>query len=132
MWSGARLRVAEIEATHPHTGHRIHLVEGDITVPGLGVDSALADRLAEVDEVWHLAAVYDLAVDEAVARRVNIEGTANVLDFCSTKPVLLRLHYVSTCYVSGHYDGVFTDEDIAHTRELALAARGSGAAGSRR
>ena len=105
----ARQRVAEIEAAHPHTADRVRLVEGDITVPDLGIDPALADRLADVDEVWHLAAVYDLSVDERVARRVNIEGTANVLDFCGTRPALHRLHYVSTCYVSGDYDGEFPE-----------------------
>ena len=56
-------------------------------MPGLGIDPAIADRLDDVDEVWHLAAVYDLAVDEGVARRVNIDGTANVLDFCASRAI---------------------------------------------
>jgi thioester reductase-like protein len=108
----SRRRVDEIEATHPHTAGRIKLVEGDITVPGLGIDPAVADRLDDVDEVWHLAAVYDLTVDEVVARRVNIDGTANVLDFCTSRAHLRRLHHVSTCYVSGRYDGEFTEDDL--------------------
>jgi thioester reductase-like protein len=110
--SVARQRVAELEAAHPQTAGRIRLVEGDITLPDLGIDHALADRLEDVDEVWHLAAVYDLAVSEEVARRVNVEGTANVLDFCAGRPDLKRLHYVSTCYVSGRYDGEFTEEAL--------------------
>lgn len=108
----ARERVADIEAAHPHTADRVRLVEGDITLPDLGVDPAFAGLLEDVDEVWHLAAVYDLTVDEAVARRVNVEGTANVLDFCATRPTLQRLHYVSTCYVSGRYEGEFTEDAL--------------------
>jgi thioester reductase-like protein len=110
----ARRRVAELAQTHPHTAGRITLVVGDITEPGLGLDVAstagLADRLAAVDEVWHLAAAYDLAVDEAVARRVNVEGTTNVLEFCASREGFQRLHHVSTCYVSGTFAGEFTED----------------------
>ena len=34
---------------------------GDITEPGLGIDPAI---IADLSEVFHLAAVYDLAVSE--------------------------------------------------------------------
>ena len=39
-----------------------------------------------------------------------MEGTAHVLDLCRTLSRLRRLQYVSTCYVSGRYDGAFTEE----------------------
>jgi thioester reductase-like protein len=105
----AARRVRDIEAAHPHTRDRIALVEGDITVTDLGIDSASRDVLDDVSEVWHLAAVYDLTVAEAVARRVNVDGTARILDFCRSRPRLSRLQYVSTCYVSGRYEGEFTE-----------------------
>lgn len=105
----ATRRVRDIEAAHPHTRDRIALVEGDITVPDLGTDPAARDVLDEVSEVWHLAAVYDLTVAETVARRVNVDGTARILDFCRSRPQLKRLQYVSTCYVSGRYEGEFTE-----------------------
>jgi len=108
----ARRRIAEIESAHPHAPGRIDLVEGDITVPGLGLAEAPHDELDAISEVWHLAAVYDLAVPTALAQRVNVEGTANVLEFCRSLPHLARLHYVSTCYVSGRYDGVFAEDDL--------------------
>jgi thioester reductase-like protein len=105
-------RIAEIEAAHPHTTGRITLVEGDITAPGLGIDYVDRARLEAVTEVWHLAAVYDLSVPEEVARRVNIEGTAHVIEFCLSRPTFTRLQYVSTCYVSGDYDGEFPEDDL--------------------
>ncbi len=103
-------RLAELLRAHPHLDGRIALVEGDVTVPGLGVDGTERAALEAVDEVWHLAAVYDLAVAREVAHRVNVDGTAHVLEFCRTRPSFRRLQYVSTCYVSGTYDGEFGEE----------------------
>jgi nucleoside-diphosphate-sugar epimerase len=105
-------RIAEIEVAHPHTKDRITLVEGDITAPGLGIDYVDRARLESVTEVWHLAAVYDLSVPEEVARRVNVEGTAHVIEFCLARPEFTRLQYVSTCYVSGDYNGEFPEDDL--------------------
>lgn len=105
-------RQQEIESAHPHTEGRIRLVQGDITEPGLGMDYASRGRLAGVDEVWHLAAVYDLSVPEAVARKVNVVGTANVVELCRDLRDLRRLQYVSTCYVSGDYQGEFREDEL--------------------
>ncbi len=106
----ARGRVRELEAGHPHVSGRVELVEGDISAPGLGLAPAVRTTLDDVTEVWHLAAVYDLTVEQATARRVNIDGTARVLDLCRSLPDLSRLQHVSTCYVSGRFDGEFTEE----------------------
>ena len=93
---------------------RIALVDGDIVDPELGLpdDGEHAyDALAErTREVYHLAAVYDLGVDRDLATRVNVDGTEHVLDFCRACDDLDRLHYVSTCYVSGRYPGAFTED----------------------
>ncbi|SEW20276.1 SDR family oxidoreductase [Halobacterium jilantaiense] len=90
----------------------IELYEGDITEPGLGLsDDARETILAETDELFHLAAVYDLAVDRAVGEAVNVDGTRHVLDVAENCD-LDRLHYVSTCYVSGRHDGVFGPDDL--------------------
>lgn len=86
-------------------GNRIRLIEGDITAP---VDAQTAD----VIEVFHLAAIYDLSVSRERGMKINVEGTRNVLDFAERCPSLRRFHYVSTCYVSGRYDGVFHEDDL--------------------
>ena len=105
-------RVHLLTSTHPDECGRIELVAGDITAPGLGLAGMSADVLDDVTEVWHLAAVYDLAVAPETARRVNVGGTAGVLEFCRSRPRFDRLHHVSTCYVSGRYEGTFTEEDL--------------------
>ena len=109
----ARARIAELEREHPHVRERVDLVTGDITVPGLGLDAEARARVDDVTELWHLAAVYDLAVPVEVAHRVNVDGTAHVLDLCDSLPRLGRLQYVSTCYVSGRYDGEFGEDVLA-------------------
>lgn len=108
----ARERLDEIESDEPHVAGRVGLVVGDLTAPGLGLDPADATLLEDVIEVWHLAAVYDLAVDEGVAHRVNVDGTDRVLELCRNLVGLRRLHHVSTCYVSGRHDGVFREDDL--------------------
>jgi len=106
-------KLRRLAADHPHTDGRIVLLDGDITAPNLGLGEEHEDLLADVREVWHLAAVYDLAVAPQLAHRVNVDGTANVLDFCRSRPVFDRLDYVSTCYVSGDYPGTFREDDLA-------------------
>lgn len=105
----AQQRVDEMSAADPFLEGRIRLVDGDITQPGLGLG---ADDLAEVGEAWHLAAAYDLTVPRDVAVRVNVDGTRNVLDALQRCPKLTRLHYFSTCYVSGRYAGPFGEDDL--------------------
>ncbi len=105
----AERRVDELSSADPFLQGRIQLVEGDITQPGLGLG---AETFSEVTEAWHLAAVYDLAVARDVAMRVNVEGTRNVLTALENCPKLTRLHYFSTCYVSGRYAGPFGEDDL--------------------
>jgi thioester reductase-like protein len=109
----ARQRVSAMSSAHPGVRGRIELTPGDITAPDLGVGRDQRAVLEDVSEVWHLAAVYDLAVDLETARRVNVDGTERVLEFCRSRSPLLRLHYTSTCYVSGRYEGTFTEEALA-------------------
>jgi nucleoside-diphosphate-sugar epimerase len=86
-------------------GNRVRIVEGDITSP-------IAFSPTEIAEIYHLAAIYDLSVSRDLGMRVNVEGTRHVLDFAERCSSLKRLHYISTCYVSGRHDGVFREDDL--------------------
>jgi thioester reductase-like protein len=109
----ARRAVESLEKVHPAARGRLGLVVGDITAHGLGIEAGRASELrSSLREAYHLAAVYDLAVKEDVARLVNVEGTRNVLEFLESAQGFDRLHYVSTAYVSGRARGLFRETDL--------------------
>jgi thioester reductase-like protein len=92
---------------------RVGLVEGDITVEGLGIEAARRDALAaSLEAVFHLAAVYDLAVSEEFAHRVNVLGTRHMIELAKAARSFSRFHHVSTAYVSGRFEGVFRETDL--------------------
>jgi thioester reductase-like protein len=93
--------------------HRLHFVEGDITHADLGIDRGLL-TYDEIEEIFHFAAVYSLSVDRATAHSVNADGTRHVMDFAHACRNLQRMHYVSTCYVSGTFAGTFTENDLVN------------------
>lgn len=107
----ARERSEQLERRHSWLRQRLRLLEGDITRPRLGLTDVRAHS-ADVVEIFHLAAVYDLSVTRALAHDVNVLGTRHVLDFAAECPGLQRFQYVSTCYVSGRYAGIFRESDL--------------------
>src|SRR4051812_30431139 len=92
---------------------RIEVLPGDITARDLGLGADEERLLREVTSVFHLAAIYDLAVPIEAAQAVNVEGTGNVLDFCARCPRLERLNYVSTAYVAGDRRGVVYEHELS-------------------
>jgi thioester reductase-like protein len=108
----ARAKVVELEKADPDLVGRIRLVVGDITAPDLGLETAYRDLAATTTEIFHLAAVYDLAVAEDLAMAVNVAGTRHVTEFAKACDDLFRYHYVSTCYVSGRYVGPWRETDL--------------------
>lgn len=115
--AAAEERRRQIEERHPETAGRIDLVEGDITRTGLGLENGSATRKA-VREIYHLAAIYDLAVTREAGILVNVEGTRRVLELAEECARLERLEYVSTCYVSGRWAGVFTEDDLEKNQKF--------------
>lgn len=108
-----------IEAEQPAFKARWRVIPGDICQPGLEIAATQAKEIrAQVSEVWHLAAVYDLAVAQSLAYAVNVDGTENVLDFCETLGKLRRLQYISTCYVAGIRTGRVYEDELAKGQEF--------------
>jgi thioester reductase-like protein len=108
----AAARLELIGLASPAVADRIRLVEGDVSRADLGLGGKIEELLESTSEIWHLAAVYDLSVARDAALRVNVEGTQNVLELARHCSGLERLQYVSTCYVSGRYAGIFREEDL--------------------
>ncbi len=93
---------------------RVEVVEGDLEQMHLGLSGAEFKALAgEVTDVWHLAARAHLGTDRAEMRRVNVEGTRNVLDLALSAKRLRRLSHFSTSYVCGTRVGVILEEELA-------------------
>jgi thioester reductase-like protein len=93
---------------------RVELLAGDIAQRRLGLGDEDHERLrAEVAQVFHLAAIYNLAVPIEVAQRVNVDGTGNVLELCLGAERLERLVYASTAYVAGLRTGVAYEHELA-------------------
>jgi thioester reductase-like protein len=91
------------------------ILQGDITEPDLGMSQAdLGIARSESTVLFHLAAIYDLAVQRDLAMRVNVEGTGNVNEFARSLPCLAHYHYVSTCYVAGKRTGVIRENELRH------------------
>jgi thioester reductase-like protein len=92
---------------------RLSAVAGDIEQPGLGLSEVNRERLArDVTTVVHCAASvsFDLSLEES--RRVNVDGTRNVVDFAQRCRRLERLTYVSTAYVAGEPRGLFREDQL--------------------
>jgi nucleoside-diphosphate-sugar epimerase len=91
------------------------LIEGDITRENLGMSEYDAVVVKdETTDVYHLAAIYDLAVAKNLAYSVNVDGTKNVNELVKNLPNLRRYNYVSTCYVAGKRTGKILETELEH------------------
>jgi thioester reductase-like protein len=109
----AERRLAELADEYEGFAGRWEVHVGDITDPLLGFDEDLyAELTARVGVVWHLAAIYDLAVPEKFAYEVNVSGTIHVLDFCEECEDFERFNYISTCYVAGERQGMIYEDEL--------------------
>lgn len=133
---GARKLVASL----PGRKDRFRLLEGEPRKIDLGLSGAEWRALTEeVQVIHHMAAVYHLGVDRAVAEAVNVGGTAELLELARSARRLERFVFYSTVSVSGDYRGVWTEEDLdrgqrfdnhyaetKHRAERLLRRRGEG------
>jgi len=89
----------------------VELVQGDITLPLLGLPSRRFRRLAcQVSAIFHSAALTDFT-DRTHLFRTNVEGTRHLLQFA----LLGRkkhFHHISSAYVAGKFIGTFCEEDF--------------------
>jgi NAD(P)-dependent dehydrogenase (short-subunit alcohol dehydrogenase family) len=83
---------------------------GDITTPGL-VSKANHNKLkGKVNHIFHLAAVYDLNMDDETGDRVNNEGTRNVVEFANSLGGKVTFQHMSSIAIAGgHFRGVFKE-----------------------
>lgn len=108
----------ELKTIAEETGKSVSdfaILQGDITQTDLGMSRMDLERArSESTILFHLAAIYDLAVPREIGMRVNLEGTRNVNQFARSLPRLHHYHYISTCYVAGKRTGVIFENELRH------------------
>jgi thioester reductase-like protein len=98
---------------HRLKGAPVELLTGDIVDMHLGLAGDEYQRLTkEVNQIFHLAAISYLGMPREVARKVNVEGTRNVLELARDCAHLERFNHFSTCYVSGDRVGVIAEDEL--------------------
>ncbi|MEP6946244.1 MAG: SDR family oxidoreductase [Acidobacteriota bacterium] len=111
----AMAEVEEIAETTATPLESFVIVEGDITQADLGIEREDLETIRfETTDVYHLAAIYDLAVEKELAFSVNLDGTRNVNAFVRSIKHLHRYNYISTCYVAGKRVGEIRESELEH------------------
>ena len=96
-----------------HHSQSIEIVEGDITLPEAGIDQDILEKLRdEVEYIWHLAAIYDLAVPKEIAWKVNVHGTGMFNRVVTQFSKIKRYTYFSTAYVAGLREGKLLETEL--------------------
>jgi thioester reductase-like protein len=91
---------------------RVRAVAAHLDQPGLGLPSATRDALmCDVDTVVHCAASVQFTLPLDEARRINVDGTREVLDCAARAPELERFVHVSTAYVAGDRPGPYREDE---------------------
>ncbi|MEW6775466.1 MAG: NAD-dependent epimerase/dehydratase family protein [Bdellovibrionota bacterium] len=87
----------------------IEIAKGDVTEPG-----SLPAPMKGVDAVYHVAAWYELGVDDAEKmQKINVEGTKNVLETAAAANIP-RIVYCSSVAALGTTGGQMADETHQH------------------
>jgi alcohol-forming fatty acyl-CoA reductase len=93
---------------------KVEVVEGDVSQPGLGLDSETQARVTRtLDLIVSSAGLTDFNPDLRDAISSNIDSTIHLVDFqkqCSHSALM----HLSTCYVVGMRDGRVTEELYAN------------------
>jgi thioester reductase-like protein len=82
---------------------RLGVLDGDVSLPGCGLDDRVLAELGQVDAIVHLAGLTDFQPDPRKGVPANVDGAVHIAQLA------LRLHaklvHVSTCFVAGMAEG---------------------------
>jgi long-chain acyl-CoA synthetase len=94
---------------------RVEIIEGDISLPGLGLEPEVATRLrTSLDVFINCAGLVDFDPDLQDALQSNVHGALEAARFTASCDHARLLH-VSTCFVAGKSEGTI-EEVIVHDR----------------
>jgi thioester reductase-like protein len=93
--------------------HGVEVWEGDVSAMHLGLSGAEWKSLVrDVGTIWHLTGASRLDSGSDLARRVNVEGTRNVLEVARAASRAPRLHHFSSAFVAGDREGVVMEDEL--------------------
>src|ERR1700742_2013656 len=98
---------------------RVHPVIGDLAQPRLGVSDDDVTRLSElgVGHFFHLAAIYDMTVDDDRNRIANVEGPRHAVELANAIGAG-TFHHASSIAVAGSYKGLFREDMFDEGQQL--------------
>ena len=100
---------------------RVVPVPGDVMFADLGLGANRHELISRIGEIYHVAACTSFCQTMDQASRINLSGTRHVIDFAQAireagNPV--RLHHVSTAYVSGTRTGYMRENELESGQEF--------------
>jgi thioester reductase-like protein len=97
----------------------VHPVIGDLARPRLGVSDEDLARLKDVGvgHFFHLAAIYDMTVDDDRNRVANVEGTRHAVELANAIGAG-TFHHASSIAVAGTYQGLFREDMFDEGQKL--------------
>ena len=119
----ARRRLERVWSDWPETrgavaSGRVRVLPGDLGRPGLGLDpSTYAELKGTLTHIVHAAAELKLDGELEELRRINVGGTANLLELARAAHAdhgLARYAHVSTAYVAGGRTGDVAEEELTN------------------
>jgi len=111
----ATQEIAELALKTGRSSEDFTIVTGDISAPDLALSTHDLDLArSETTRIFHLAAIYDLAVPRDLAQHVNVSGARNMNEFARSLRALRQYHHVSTCYVAGKREGRILETELRH------------------
>lgn len=88
---------------------------GDVVQMDLGLAGADVRRvMAEVEVIYHCAALHPRNNRPDEAQRVNVDGTRTMLELALECDRLVRFNAMSSAFVSGDRQGVVLEEELEH------------------
>jgi thioester reductase-like protein len=90
---------------------RIKVIKGDQSINHLGLEGREISKLTrDINQIYHCAAVTGFKIPLEEARRINVRGTKNILDFARSCPNLRKVNYISTTFIVGNKSGIFSED----------------------
>ena len=92
---------------------RLTILRGDILDKNFGLNRArYIEIIKSIHEIFHCAALAEFRQPLAKVRAVNVGGTKNILECAEKCSQLEKIHYLSSAFIAGNFEGNFSEKDF--------------------